>query len=424
MKSRSQAAAIVDKPAVDADQAKWDEIGVVGKSSVVSPTNYDTVETHHANVYENFYDLVNSAVSGNTVAGFENPDDENPTDGESNINIIGESPLGTATPVGEAVHVTLRGTAAVGSVPINIQKDENPNVVDVTVALGNASVPSTVAVGTVAQYDELGNLVPVEASHNIQLSNAGTADSPSYGYLGQYAIGQNVLTGGSGNNMLRHDGGNRTSIYGGASNDTIRGDVNDVVSGGAEADYFYDLSGYALDYKVEEGDVIIASRLANLGEVTQANIWGQGNQVAFGNHGEYYLTLGNIDPNAAVHVKVATMDDDGNIMKGVKDVVLANGNGLVDAAAAGDNGALIIADSTRGDGVHAVAGSTGNDTIHLFTLKTARARQARLSLSAPATIPSRAGLSALTERQAQRNSTRAARRSSAEFSKTECMFRS
>lgn len=354
----------VDKPAVQADQDKWDAIGVVGKSPIINPTDYDTVESHHAKVYENFYDLVNSAVSGNTVAGFENPDDENPTEGSSNINISGESPLGNPAPVGEAVHVTLSGNAAVGSVPINIQKDESTNVKDVTIALGNASVPSTVAVGTIEQRDANNNVVPVKASHNIQLSNAGTQNSPSYGYLGQYATGQNVLSGGTGNNMLRHDGENRTSIYGGASNDTIRGDVNDVVSGGLEADYFYDLSGYALDYNVAEGDVIIASRLANLGEVTQANIWGQGNQVAFGNHGEYYLTLGNINPNAAVHVKVATMDDDGNIMKGVKDVVLANGNGLVDATAAGDNGALIIADSTRGNGVHAVAGSTGNDTIH------------------------------------------------------------
>lgn len=346
-----------DKPPVEADQSKWDEIGVVGKSSLVSSTDYDTVETHHANVYENFYDLVNSGVSGNTTAGFENPDDQNPTEGTSNINIHGEGPLGTDTVLGEAAHITVSGNAAIGSVPINIQKNENPNATDVTIALGNASVPSTVAVGTTGES-------LVTASHNIQLSNAGTADNPSYAYFGQYATGQNVISGGTGYNMIRHDGENRTSIYGGSGNDTIRGDVNDVVSGGLEADYFYDLSGYALDYNVAEGDIIIASRLDNIGEVVQANIWGQGNQVAFGNHGEYYLTLGNIDPNAAVHVKVATMDNDGNIMKGVRDVVLANGNGLVDASAAGDNGALIIADSTRGAGVQAIAGSTGNDTIH------------------------------------------------------------
>ena len=340
-------------PRVNADQNKWDEISDVGKSSLVSPNNYDTVVSNHAQVYEDFYSLNTSGVASNSLAGYASQDDTAPSSAESAINISGQSPLGTAVAVGEAAHITLTGDSSVGQVPINIQKNENDNVVDVTVNLANSNTPSTVAVGTKGA---------VTASHNIQLSNAGTTANPSTAYLGNLATGENVVVGGTGSNMIRHDGDSRASIAGGTSNDTIQGNTHDIVSGGTGGDYFYDTSGYALDYNVAEGDIIIASRLNDLSEVTAANVRGIGNQVGFGN-GEYLLTLGNIDQNAAVHVKVGVMNDDGNVVSGVRDVVLANGNGVVDATAAGSNGALIVADSVRGAGVHAVVGSEGADTI-------------------------------------------------------------
>ena len=332
-----------DQPRVNADQSKWNEISAAGGDT-------DTVVGHHASVYSDFYNLTESGVANQTLAGYTEANDTAPGSVSANIDLIGNAPLG------EAAHITLTGGTEVGNVPINIQKNENDNAVDVTVNLTNGSQPSTVAVGT------SGN---VSASHDIRLSNAGTATNPSTAYLGAGATGENVLTGGSGYNMLRHDGSNRASIVGGTGIDTIRGAVNDIVSGGTGGDYFYDLSGYALDYNVAEGDVIIASRLASLDEVTADNIIrGAGNQVGFGN-GSYLLTLGNIDPNSAVFMKVGVMDNDGNIVNGTRDVALANGNGIVDAASNNLNDALIVANSTRGDGVHQVVGSEGNDTIYV-----------------------------------------------------------
>ncbi|MBO4780117.1 MAG: hypothetical protein J5497_05725, partial [Selenomonadaceae bacterium] len=341
-----------DIPRKNADQAKWSERATVGGSAVNGGVE-DTVVSNHASVYSDFYALDKSGVAANTVAGYANQDDTVPTETKQAINIEGETNLGGAS------HVTISGNSEIGQVPINIQSNENPNVVDVTVDLTASNVPSSIAVGTT------GN---VSASHDIRLSTAGTQNTPSYGYLGRGATGENKLSATAGSNLLRHDGTNRTSIAGGMNNDTIRGDVNDVVTGGAGADYFYDYTGYATDYQVGEGDVIIASRLASLDEVTAANIRGQGNQIGFGN-GEYLLTLGNIDQNEQVHVKVAVMDNDGNVVKGVRDVVLANSNGFVDATAAGDNGALVIANASRdnslGSGVHVVVGSSGKDAIHV-----------------------------------------------------------
>lgn len=337
-------------PRRDADENKWTERSTIGGSG-------DTVTVNHANVYEDFYNLtLNSAISGNTLAGYTSQNDTAPTAAESAINIVGESPTGTPTAIGGASHITLTGSAEIGRVPINIQANENPVATDVTVNLVNSTVPASVAVGTTGT---------VQAAHDIRVGSAGTQNNPSYVYLGENATGENKISATGGYNVLRHDGGSRASVFGGTGNDTIRGDVNDIVSGGASADVFYDYSGYALDYNVAEGDIIIASRLASIDELNNSGvIRGNGNQVGFGN-GEYLLTLGNIDQNAPVHVKVATMDNDGNIMNGVRDVVLANGNGVVDATAAGTNGALIVADATRGAGVQAVIGSEGADVIHV-----------------------------------------------------------
>ena len=329
------------KPRVEADKNKWTDIGTVGGAT-------DNVSVNHAQVYEDFYNL--NGKSG-SIAGYANQNDSVPTDSLQAINIIGDTILS------DAGHITLTGDSSVGQVPINIQYNENDKAVDVTVDLTNSNTPSTVAVGTTTNSY-------VSASHDVRLSNAGTTAAPSYGYIGSGATGENVLKGGTGSNMLRHDGDNRASVIGGVSNDTIRADEHDIVTGSLGGDFFYDTSGYVTDYQVSENDVIIASRLSDLSEVTKANVHGNGNQVKFGNNGNF-LTLGNIDPNAAVHVKVGVMNDNGNLVSGVRDVLLANGNGTVDATPAGENGALIIADSTRGAGIQQVIGSVGDDNIYI-----------------------------------------------------------
>ena len=337
-------------PRTTADNEKWQKFAELGKSSITSPTDYDTVVSNHAQVYEDFYNLSNSNVSSNTVAGYENQDDKEPSEGESNINIKGTNVKGEAAAIGEAAHVTLSGGSEIGNVPINIQANESASLKDVTISLTNSSLPSSIAVGTSGS---------VSVSHNIQLSSK----NGSYAYLGQYATGENVIQAG-GAAMIRHDGTSRATLLGGTGIDTIRGAVNDIVSGGAGGDFFYDLSGYAMDYDVTQGDVIIASRLRDLSEVNLSNIRGTGNQIGFGN-GENLLTLGSKTPIETIHMKVAVMDDSGNVKDGVRDVVLANGNVLVDATAASLNGALVISNATRGDGVHVVVGSAGADTMHV-----------------------------------------------------------
>lgn len=336
-----------DKTRIDAAENKWQDISKAGSED-------DTVKAHHGAVYNDFYDLGNSAVSNNTVAGYTAENDEDPQNESANINITGESPTGTPADIGDAVHVTLDGDSAIGNVPINIQSNENPNVKDVTINLTNSNSPSTVAVGTTGA---------VSASHNIQLSN----QAGGYAYIGENAKGENVLTAGTGAAMLRHDGTSRNSLAGGEGDDSIRADKNDVVSGGAGADFFFDTSGYASDYNIAEGDIIIASRLGALADINYANVHGSGNVVSFGNN-PYGLTLGNVDANAPVYMRVGVMDDDGNIIRGTRDVVLTNGNGLVDAGAAGLTNALIVSNASRDDNtvaqVQQVIGTEGTDTIY------------------------------------------------------------
>lgn len=329
------------------DDAKWDEIATLGSSD-------DTVKTNKGKVYDAFYDLANSDVANQSSAGYDYDDDTTPVTVSGAINITGEGVNGADANLGEAGHVTLEvgsGTY-VGKVPINIEENENANVVDVTIDMTKTNTPSTVAVGTNGT---------VSATHKVYLSNSSTAAKPSYGYIGSGATGNNLLQAG-GAAMLRHDGDAATSIFGGSGNDTILAGKNDNVQGGEGADLYYDSASYAIqDYSAADGDAIIATRLSSLSEV-QANVSGTGNKVKFGNGKE--IAIANSDANDALHVKVAVMDNDANVLKDRMDVVLANGNGVVDASAAGSNGALILAGAARGDGVHTVRGSAGNDVIY------------------------------------------------------------
>lgn len=331
------------------DTEKWEEVASIGGTT-------DTDGTHHGQVYESFYNLAGGTAAGKTLAGYIYDDDTAPVDATSTINIIGQSPKGVAAIVDDAKHVTLQVGSGdyAGQVPINIQSNENASVVDVVIDASGANTPSTVAVGTTGA---------VTASHEIHLSNSSSG--ANYGYLGSLATGQNKLIAGSGAAMLRHDGSQRASVFGGSGNDTIRAAANDYVLGNAGTDYFYDSASYTIsDYDVTQGDAIIAMKLNSLSDITPDNIRGTGNQIGFGS-GSRLLTMGNIDANAALHVKVAVADTDANVQNGVRDIVLANGNGVVDGTVAGTNGALIDASARRGVGVHNVVGSAGSDDIYI-----------------------------------------------------------
>lgn len=323
---------------LDALEDKWEEIATLGSSD-------DTVKLHHGKVYENFYNLANSAIAGVSFAGYDYDDDSIANTVSSAIDLTGSEDFASAK------HVTLEvgdGTY-VGQVPLNIEKNESDAVVDVTIDMSKSRYPSTVAVGTQGE---------VTASHKITLSNA--SDKPNYGYIGEYATGNNVLQAGTGAAMLRHDGDTRTSLLGGAGNDSIIAGKNDIVKGGDGNDLFFDTASYTVqDYT--SGDVIVATKLKSVSSLTPDQITGTGNKVAIAGGKE--LTIGSNDGKDALHIKVAAMDDDANVLKARADVVLANGNGDVDASSAGSNGAMILAGDARGNGVHNIIGSAGDDLI-------------------------------------------------------------
>lgn len=331
---------------VDAYDAKWEEVASLGGAS-------DTVVTRHGNVYdEYFYDL--SGISS-AVLGFDNDDDDDPvTDGSKDTIVIeGTSPKGLSAALEDAVHVTLTvgDGANAGAVPINIQENESDSVKDVTIDLTDSRYPSTVAVGTEGE---------VSASHKIYLSDSD--DDVNYGYLGEGATGENLLQAGDGDAMLRHDGEDiRASIFGGIGNDTIEPDAKDIVKGGDGADLFLDLASYTVqDYSVKEGDAVVASYLYSLEDLLDEDtIEYSGNKVSFG-YGELTLVDDEQEDNAFFHVKVAVLDDDGNIGDDRADVIWTKGAGKVDASAAED-GALILSDDSY---VNEISGSDSDDYIY------------------------------------------------------------
>lgn len=338
---------------VNDDAQKWADVATVGSAT-------DTVKAHRSEAYDDFYDLDTGNAAAFVPAAYYNDEDATPTSSSSDsvIAISGRNyPDGTEVALADANHVTL----AVGNidsvpVPIHIGKNENTSVaVDVTIDLTGSSQQQTVAVGTE------GNVV--SANHEVSLGSGG-----GYVLFAGNAHGQNKVFAGSTGANIRHIGDDyRASIVGGAGADTILASASDIVTGGGNADLFYDSRNYAIqDYNAVEGDAIIATDFTNaLTDINYTNIHSTLNAIQFGNAAA--VTLGT-DTDSQVYVKVAVADEDRNVMVGRRNIVLSGNNGLVDAsivdATAGSDGALIISDSLRGNSVHTIIGSAGNDTIY------------------------------------------------------------
>ncbi|MBR1647226.1 MAG: hypothetical protein IJ685_10690 [Selenomonadaceae bacterium] len=319
---------------------QWENIATVGSEE-------DTVAGNKSDVYTRFYNLGGASAINNTLATFAN-EDSTTYDTVSNpngIEIRGSEALATAG------HVTLTAGSNVGAAPINIQADESDSVFDVVLDLTGSTVPSTVAIGTEGVVD---------ASHEVHLSNAG-----GYAYLGALATGQNRIFAGTAGAQIRHDGTTRATIAGNRGNDTIWGGANDIVTGGAGADAFYDTASYTIkDYDATQGDVLIATRIDSVSDITKENIRSSGNQIGFGT-GNKMVTIGD-DQSDPLFVKVAVMDTNADIVGSPRNVALAGINGGALDASGLDAAALILADSDRnGASGDNVTGTSGNDTIYV-----------------------------------------------------------
>ncbi len=339
------------------DQAKWDNVASIGNDQYVPTVTGDTVPANRSDVYNQFYNLNTSDAGQSTLAVFSN-EDSTTFDTVANPNGITFTGRDNTKTLAENGHVTLTAGAAVGAAPINIQRNESAAVVDVVVDLRNATLPSTVAVGTLEDTVN-GN---VTASHAIFLSNAG----PGYVEIGNYATGQNQIFAGTGGAQIRHDG-QRATIVGNTGIDTIWAGKYDIVAGGTGGDRFYDSADYTItDYNAAEGDALIATRLHGIEEINKNNIkynYDAGNEVSFGESRNSF-TIGQ-DQNAALNLNVAIMDTDARIIDS-RSVVLAGANGGAADASSLTSGALIIADESRnGNAGDAVVGSAYADEIYI-----------------------------------------------------------
>ena len=335
------------------DQGKWDDIASIGNDQYLPEEGTgDTVVANRSDVYEEFYNLGTSEAGQATLAVFANEDDT-VSSTVANPNGITFTGSNSSLPLAENGHITLTAGAAVGAAPINIQRNESNEVVDVVVDLRNATLPSTVAVGT---------LDSVSASHAIYLSNVGTG----FANVGELATGQNKIFAGTGGAQIRHDG-QRATIVGNTGIDTIWAGKYDIVAGSLGADQFYDSADYTItDYNAAEGDALIATRLHGIEEINKNNIkynYDAGNEVSFGESRNSF-TIGQ-DQNAALNLNVAIMDTDARIIDS-RSVVLAGANGGAADASSLTSGALIIADESRnGNSGDAVVGSAFADEIYI-----------------------------------------------------------
>ena len=330
-----------------ADTKNWSKLSTLGAES--------DVVTNKGAAYQDFYNLATGRASGYALAGYSE-DNGTPSGSSSAINIIGASGAGVATALGSAAHVTLEvGTGdKVGTIPINVQSNENTSVVGVAIDLTKSTVPAQVAIGTDSSNT-------VSAMHKVSLGDSGGTV-----YLGANASGGNKVIAGSGSVMMNNEGsGVGVSLYGGSGDDSIKASSGDVVKGGSGADIFYDTATYKIqDYSAVEGDAIIATALDSLKNVAYGNVHQNSNSVSFGDS-ENYVTVDE-DANGALHVKVAVMDNNGKVKRNKRDVFLDNGAGIVDASSA-TSGALIITNAYS-DGTicyNSVIGSAGNDSIYV-----------------------------------------------------------
>ena len=290
-----------------------------------------------------------SGAPSSTVAGYENATDTTPATSsvDGGINIYGNTSLNSDN----LTAVTLQSFT---DDDIVVFEAANTGIRTSVIDVSQGS-PSVVAI------DPLTSTTGVD--HTVLGGNNG-----NYIKFGANARGNNYAQAGSVASYLANEGGTATLI-GGAGNDSIAAKKGDKVTGGAGADYFFDANGaYAIsDYSAAQGDVIVASKLADINknldaETLISKIAVKGNTINISGGGKFTLGGSGSESSDATISALNVRFTDSNAQDIHKLTWAAADGGNVNASAFSEGSVLMVADQNNGAS-DSVVGSSGNDTI-------------------------------------------------------------
>ncbi len=290
----------------------------------------------------------NSGAPSSTVAGYENASDSTSASSsvEGGINIYGDAALNSD----DLTAVTLQSFT---NDNIVIFEDSDTSIRTSVIDVSKGS-PSVVAID------------PLTGTTGVNHTVLG-GNNANYIKFGANARGNNYAQAGSVGSYLANEGGTATLI-GGAGNDSIAAKKGDKVTGGAGADYFFDANGaYAIsDYSAAQGDVLVASKLADINKNLDAQtlvdkITVKDNTINIAGGGKFTLNSADTSSDATVSaLNVRFTDSSAQDIHKLTWAAADGGN--VNTNAFSEGAVLMVADQNDGAS-DSVVGSSGNDTI-------------------------------------------------------------
>lgn len=319
--------------------------------SAISSLAGDTVGSA-ISAYQTFYNLKNAPSSlQSEIANWLSDSDSIPTAGKENYgyNIYADTTLGAAVK-----SVTLEAIGStVASAAIVVANNEATSLANAVIDLSKSDTVHSVIIGAGTES--------VTANHTVIGASKGDTI-----IFGDKATGSNVAKAGDGDAYLVNKG-KKSSLIGGAGNDTIVANAGDYVAGGAGADFFKDSAAYQInDYSVEDGDIIIASKLPADGVTKLNQLSLNGNVIQV--NGGAQITLGSeYDENNSMSAIIAGAD---GATANAKYVAWASAYGSTVDASARETSAIIVGAHNEGAGDLLLGGSKadtisagGNDSV-------------------------------------------------------------
>ena len=307
------------------------------------------------NPYEQFYNIYSSmtTVSGvTTVAGYTSAT-VTATGGDSTVpvtsgvNIYGDTSL-NAYPEQLTLQSYLSNPIAIN----HIEGVNSAHTVRTAVVDARGGSASVIALGMDTTASNFAT------NHTIYGSNRASTIM-----VGPMATGNHMVRAGSIGSYLYHNAGGQggtASIFGGAGNDTIIAEKGDHVEGGSGADVFFDSQSYEIsDYRPEEGDLIVATKLSATASerFSPDNLVISGNTVAIA--GGSTITIGS-NYDEATATRAAITDASATTRKYL--IWAGTYESTLDASSL-DRGIMMIS-TQNGGAADTVIGSASADTIY------------------------------------------------------------